>query len=123
MKCMVFFAIALALLFGCTGYGAQGNQGQGTGVPSGGTGGATGGEAASVQIISFAFVPAEITIKAGSSVTWTNKDSPPHSVVGDGWASDTLPPGGTYTKKFDKAGEYPYHCSIHPSMTGKVIVQ
>jgi plastocyanin len=84
---------------------------------------ATGG--ATVSISGFAFNPATITIKAGESVTWTNADSVTHTVVADNgeFTSSGLANGQTYSFTFAKAGTYKYHCSIHPTMTGTVVVQ
>jgi plastocyanin len=72
-----------------------------------------------------AFDPATVTIKAGESVTWTNQDSMNHTVVGDNgeFKSSELANGATFSFKFDKAGTYAYHCSIHPSMKATVVVQ
>jgi plastocyanin len=85
----------------------------------------TGGGGAAVTIKGFAFEPATVTIKAGESVTWTNQDSANHTVVADKgeFTSGDLANGATFTFKFDTAGTYAYKCSIHPSMTGTVIVQ
>ncbi len=59
-------------------------------------------------------------------VTWTNNDSPTHTVTGDNGGdpgnSPNIPSGGTFSYLFDTPGTYTYHCSIHPSMTGTVIV-
>jgi plastocyanin len=73
----------------------------------------------------FAFSPASITVKVGESVTWTNQDSATHTVTADNgeFKSADIAAGATYTFKFDKAGTYPYHCSIHSSMKGTVVVQ
>jgi plastocyanin len=85
----------------------------------------TGGGGAAVTIKGFAFEPATVTIKAGESVTWTNQDSANHTVVADKgeFTSGDLANGATFAFKFDTAGTYAYKCSIHPSMTGTVIVQ
>lgn len=87
------------------------------------SGGGSGG--AAVTIKGSAFDPATVTIKVGETVTWTNQDSPTHTVVGDNneFKSGNLATGATFSFKFDTAGTYAYHCSIHPSMTGTVIVQ
>jgi len=80
--------------------------------------------ARSVGIANFAFLPAALTIAAGETVTWVNQDAAPHSVQAkDGQASDVLAPGARYSRRFDKAGEFDYACSVHPYMTGKVVVQ
>lgn len=78
-----------------------------------------------VYIQNFAFNPTSLTVKAGTTVTWVNKDSTTHTVISDNGAfpSGDLNPGSNYTYTFNKTGTYPYHCSIHPSMTGTVTVQ
>jgi plastocyanin len=76
-----------------------------------------------VSIENFAFVPSDITINKGDTVIWTNNDRAPHNVVFGQDRSPTLRSGDVYEKTFDEAGEFSYICSIHPSMTGKVIVQ
>lgn len=78
-----------------------------------------------VAIQNFAFSPETITVKVGTKVTWTNKDSAGHTVTGDtsdGPASDTLAQGASYSFTFSKAGTFTYACSIHPDMKGTVIV-
>jgi plastocyanin len=79
----------------------------------------------SVTLANFAFSPATLNVKAGTTVTWTNKDSTSHTVVSDTGVFDSgnLAPNATYTYVFAKAGTFDYHCSIHPSMKGTVIVQ
>lgn len=66
-----------------------------------------------------------ITVNKGDTVTWTNNDSVPHNVIGDtgGPASGIIAPNGTYSFTFNTAGTFAYHCSIHPTMTGTVVVQ
>jgi plastocyanin len=78
-----------------------------------------------VAIQNFAFSPATITVKVGTKVTWTNKDSAAHTVTGDsndGPASGTLAQGASYSFTFSKAGTFSYACSIHPNMKGTVVV-
>lgn len=79
-----------------------------------------------VTIANFAFSPADISVKAGTKVTWTNNDSTAHTVDETdgqtGPASGMLNPGASYSFTFDKPGTYHYHCSIHPEMTGTVTV-
>ena len=75
----------------------------------------------SVTIKDFAFQPDVVTIARGGTVTWTNADGTTHTVTfADG--ESTLPQGGSASKKFDTAGSFDYHCSIHPGMHGKVVV-
>src|SRR3990172_283435 len=67
--------------------------------------------------------PDSITVNVGDTVTWENKDYVPHTVTGAGWDSGYLSLGQTYFRKFDTAGTYNYHCPLHPSMTGTVVVK
>lgn len=78
-----------------------------------------------VSIANFAFEPAEITIALGQSVTWTNNDGAPHGLdFHDGAeGTDLLLPGAGFSRRFDRPGTYDYNCSIHPFMTGRVIVR
>jgi plastocyanin len=82
-------------------------------------------EGAKVSIANFAFAPAEITIAPGESVTWTNDDGAPHGLeYNDGQAgTDLLLPGASFSRRFDQPGTYDYNCSIHPYMTGRVVVR
>lgn len=69
------------------------------------------------------FVPTSITIKKGHTVTWTNRDSVDHTVVGSGGIeSGFVKPGQTYTRTFNTAGSFDYHCGIHPTMQGTINV-
>jgi plastocyanin len=78
----------------------------------------------SVEMKGFAFNPKELTVKVGTTVTWTNMDSAGHDVkAADGsWGSDTLTNGQTFSKVFDKEGSYAYVCTFHPNMTATIIV-
>jgi plastocyanin len=80
---------------------------------------------AEVKIDNFSFGPAALTVPVGTTVTWTNRDDIPHTVVStDGvFKSKVLDTDEKFSFTFSKAGTYPYFCSIHPKMTGKVIVQ
>jgi plastocyanin len=82
-------------------------------------------EGAKVSIANFAFAPTEITIAAGESVTWTNDDGAPHGLEFDDNApgTDLLLPGASFTRRFDRPGTYDYNCSVHPYMTGRVVVR
>jgi plastocyanin len=71
------------------------------------------------------FSPNPIRITAGSTVTWTNATGPTHTATSDtgAWTTGNIAPGGTSAAvAFPAAGTFPYHCAIHPSMTGSVIV-
>lgn len=82
--------------------------------------------APSVTIDSYKFKPNTLTVKKGTTVTWTNNDSAPHTVTSDnrnaGPASSSFGKGQTYAYTFDTVGTYSYHCGIHPSMAGSVVV-
>jgi len=78
-----------------------------------------------VKIDNFSFGPGTLTVPTGTTVTWTNRDDIPHTVVGtEGvFKSKVLDTDESFSFTFDKAGSYQYFCSIHPKMTGKVVVQ
>lgn len=79
-----------------------------------------------VKIADMAFSPAQITIKKGTKVTWTNSDSVSHDVKEKdgktGPNSPALSQGQSYSFTYNESGTYNYYCSIHPQMTGSVIV-
>ena len=80
---------------------------------------------AEVKIDNFSFGPATLTVAVGTTVTWTNRDDIPHTVVSDDKAfkSKVLDTDEKFSFTFTKPGTYGYFCSIHPKMTGKVVVQ
>jgi len=80
--------------------------------------------AASVLARDFMFGPASLTVSAGSTVTWTNKDDEPHTVVSDTalFRSGALDTDESFSFTFDKPGTYHYACSIHPRMAGTIVV-
>ena len=80
---------------------------------------------AEVKIDNFSFGPQTLTIPVGATVTWTNRDDIPHTVVStDGvFKSKVRDTDEKFSYIFTKAGTYPYYCSVHPKMTGKVVVQ
>ncbi len=78
------------------------------------------------EISGFAFSPSTLTIKVGDTVTWTNQDAAKHTVTSDSGSelnSELLGKGRSYSHTFATAGTYNYHCTPHPYMTGKVIVE
>ena len=81
--------------------------------------------AASVQIGNFTFNQAVVTVKPGTTVTWTNGDDIPHTVVSkDGlFKSKVLDTGDRFSFTFAKPGQFGYFCSLHPHMTGTIIVK
>jgi plastocyanin len=80
---------------------------------------------AEVKIDNFSFGPQTLTVPVGSTVTWTNRDDIPHtSVSTDGvFKSKVMDTDEKFSYTFAKAGTYPYYCSIHPKMTGQVVVK
>ena len=80
---------------------------------------------AKVSIANFAFTPGEITIAPGETVTWTDDDGAPHGLEYNDGAKgvDLLLPGSSFTRRFDRPGTYEYNCSVHPYMTGRVVVR
>ena len=80
---------------------------------------------AAVQIDNFHFAPATLTITAGTTVIWKNDDDSPHRVADNNgtFKSAALDTDDTFSHTFATAGEYPYICSIHPYMVGKIIVK
>lgn len=80
---------------------------------------------AAVTIDNFSFAPAQLTVSVGTTVTWTNRDDIPHTIVSnDGvFKSKVRDTDETFSFTFDKAGTYSYFCSVHPKMTGKIVVQ
>jgi amicyanin len=81
--------------------------------------------AAEVKIDNFSFAPGELRVAVGTTVTWTNRDDMPHTVVStDGvFKSKVRDTDETFSYTFAKAGTYLYFCSLHPKMTGKIVVQ
>jgi|ERR1700690_522288 plastocyanin len=79
---------------------------------------------ANVDIANFAFTPAALTVKSGETVTFENRDSTVHSIVGVGgfFRSKPLDSDDKFSFTFDKPGEYSYFCGLHPYMKGKVVV-
>jgi plastocyanin len=82
--------------------------------------------AVTVKIDNFAFDSQTVTVAPGATVTWVNDDDAPHTVVADdgkSFRSKTLDTGDKFSFTFMSAGTYGYFCSVHPHMTGKVVVK
>jgi plastocyanin len=81
--------------------------------------------AVEVKIDNFAFTPQAITVKAGTQVTWINRDDIPHTVdsTQSKFKSAAMDTDGKFQFRFTEPGEYPFYCRMHPKMTGKVVVQ
>jgi plastocyanin len=85
----------------------------------------TASKTAEVKIDNFSF-PMTLTVAAGTTVTWTNDDDVPHTVVSDDrmtFKSRALDTGEKFSYTFTKPGKYGYFCSVHPRMTAEVVVQ
>ena len=79
-----------------------------------------------MEIINFAYNPAEITVPVGGSVTWTNGDTAPHTATGldrEALQSGTIDPGASFTQTFESAGTIEYFCEFHPNMKGSIVVE
>jgi plastocyanin len=78
-----------------------------------------------IKIDNFTFGPAELTVPVGTTVMWANRDDIPHTVVSTDKAfkSKVLDTEEKFSFTFSTRGTFPYFCSIHPKMTGKVVVQ
>ena len=77
-----------------------------------------------VSIDNFSFAPQTLTVKAGTTVTWTNHDDIPHTVVSAGkFRSKTMDTDNSFSFTFTSAGDYKYFCSLHPHMTGMIKVE
>jgi len=81
--------------------------------------------AAKVSIANFAFAPGDLVVAPGGKVLWANDDGAPHGLAFKDGAPgvDPLLPGATFERRFDRAGTYEYVCSVHPYMTGRVVVR
>ena len=73
----------------------------------------------------FMFAPLSLSVTVGSTVTWTNQDDEPHTVVSDAgvFRSGAIDTNESFSFRFDKPGTYHYACSIHPRMVGTIVVQ
>jgi plastocyanin len=80
---------------------------------------------AKVQIDQYAFLPQRITVKPGTTVTWTNDDDAPHTIASSAkvFKSRPLDTGDKFSFTFTTPGTYAYFCSVHPQMTGTVTVE
>ncbi len=82
-------------------------------------------QTSAVAIENFTFHPQALTVKAGTTVTWTNKDDIPHAIaaVGKQFKSKVMDTDNSYSFTFTTPGTYAYFCSLHPHMTGTIVVE
>ncbi len=98
--------VAVVLLSGCVQQQAGANQTN------------------TIAIKNFAFSPATLVVKPGTTVSWVNEDPAPHTATSEGnFDSGTLGKGQTFSRTFNEAGAFDYICTIHPSMKGRILVE
>ncbi len=76
-----------------------------------------------ISISNFSFIPSQLIVKIGTTVTWVNDDQAPHTITSLSFSSQTLNTGNAFSYTFNQSGIFDYYCSIHPSMKGQIIVQ
>jgi plastocyanin len=110
MRSLLLLPVAALMLAGCGGASSA------KPAPSGGT---------SVDIASFAYKPATLTVTKGARVSWTNSDKAAHTATADDRSFDTqtIDKGAKMQVTFTRAGSFPYHCDFHPFMKGVVVVR
>ena len=126
-RVLFWSACTLMLVLICMSAGCTSSPGPATTTPAATTPAPSAG-AGTITIKNFAFTPATLTVKSGTTVTWTNQDGPTHQIASDSgssvsFSSNPLATGASYQFTFTTPGTYPYHCAIHPSMTGTIVVQ
>jgi plastocyanin len=132
---LLISCLALALTFAACGDDDDDDGGGSASTPTTeqtdtGGGGATkpNGGAETVDMKDIQFVPKDVTVKAGTTITWTNSDQVAHTVTKDGgpgadFDSGNVDPGATFEQTFDKPGKVDYVCTIHPGQAGTVTVK
>jgi len=116
-SCLALACASLILLSGCTKAGTS---------PYGATSAPpAASQPNTVTMANVAFGPASITVSVGTTITWQNNDGINHTSTSDTgvWDTGSIPPGGSKTTTFNVAGTFPYHCTVHPMMTGTVVVK
>ncbi len=114
----LLFVVALlagaAFVSGCTDYQTPGETQEPAEI-----------ETTEVIMQNYRFLPQNIRVSAGDTVTWTNDDRADHNVIADNgeFGSDEIAPGGTFNYTFEDAGIFNYSCTIHPGMIGSVTVE
>ena len=113
-----------AFVWMATSWAAGGMMGGG-GRNSSGDAARQGSAAEAITIQDFAYSPGNLQLPVGVTVTWTNRDTAPHSATDSGrtWDTGVLSRGKSKTLTFEAAGTFDYFCSVHPSMKARLVVQ
>ena len=130
MKRLTILAVAVvALVAGCGGSSKSSSSPSSTPAPAATSNGGASSGGSSVSMKNIAFNPSTLTVKKGTTVTWTNDDSVNHDVTKSGGpgpdfksGSGNLGSGDTYKVTFNTPGTITYRCTIHPWMDGKIVV-
>ena len=122
MKKKLFYIALVALSGGMLIYGCSKNYSSSSTpypMPAGTT-----SSSAMVSIMNFAFSPDTIIVKTGTTVTWTNMDSSPHTVTSltGAFNSESILTNGTFRYTFPAAGTFTYHCTVHSMMKSAVVI-
>lgn len=122
--------IAVLLVASGCGDGAFGMGGHHDQMHGGGGGAPqtpvlSGASQVNVEIADYDFSPRDLTVRAGTAITWTNRDGVPHDATDEAgaWGTGTLKQGERATISFDSPGEYGYLCTVHPNMRGTLTVE
>jgi plastocyanin len=122
MKKRLLLSLVVAL---CSSFGLLSHTAQAASAASAAPANVAESKASAISIDNFNFSPATLTVAAGTSVTWTNKDDIPHTVVekSQKFKSKGLDTDDNFSFTFAEPGTYEYFCGMHPKMVGKVIVE
>ena len=117
--------LALLAAVAACGSGPSGGATPSPSPATASTGSGAAGGGSTVEIKDFMFTPMTLTVSVGTTVTWKFDDSTEHTVAANdnSFTSSALANGRTFTHTFSTAGSVAYHCSIHPFMTGTIIVK
>ena len=118
---VVGVVLALTVLLVAAGCGSSSSASTTTSTPPA----ASSASGTNVTVQNFAFTPQTLTVKAGTTVTWTNRDDIPHTVASKDrlFKSKVMDTDEAYSFTFTTPGEYSYFCSLHPHMTGTIVVE
>lgn len=117
-------AAILVVATGCGGYSSSSPASPSVTPPPGGPSSSVTIPVGAESLGNRAFMPDDLDVAVGTTVTWMNTDSVSHTSTSNatGWNSGIVPPGGQFSFAFPSAGTFAYHCAIHPGMVGTVVV-